>query len=60
MSAEHSKQWADAVAASRRSAILADNERLLERVASIRMTTGPGPWPVADADGNVSWVSDSD
>jgi hypothetical protein len=46
--------------AGRRSAILAENDRMLERVASIRMASGPGPWPVADAAGNVIRVTDSD
>jgi hypothetical protein len=37
---------------------MANNDRLLARVASICMASGPGPWPEADAAGNVVWVTD--
>jgi len=60
VSDEHTARTADVAQASRPTATLAENARLVERVASIRMATGPDPWPVADGVGKVTWVSDPD
>lgn len=58
MTDEHPERAADEAAAARQAAIMADNDRLLERVASISMASGSGPWPVADDVGKVTWVGD--